>query len=241
MKALGPNKKWPQLGPSPLARIVITGASGSGQSRVAEVLIRQYQPYVDRVYLISSTIDTDQSIQQLKEDIKQIYKDRSLPISDPEINPFRSDVNDLGAILDGMSSRTREAESLGSSVAPCTAIYLDDLGFGGGLRYNAQIERLFQVGRHSFGIAIVSQQSYRSLSRAARLQASHLAIMRNVGTTEISAVLDENSGRPGLAADKLLSAFKVATKDRPFGYLWLALNNPEGMQMWSGLTKQIRY
>ena len=240
MKALGPNKKWPQLGPSALARIVITGASGSGKSRVAEVLIRQYLPYVDRVYLISSTIDTDQSIQQLKEDIKSLYKDRSLDISDHAVNPFRSDINDLGSILDGMSARVREAESLGSSVAPSTCIYLDDLGFGGGLRFNAQIERLFQVGRHSFGIAIVSQQSYRSTSRAARLQASHLGIFR-VSSSEISAILEEVAGRPGLTAEKLTAAWKLATGGHPYGFLWLALNNPEGMQMWSGLTKQIKY
>ena len=129
------------------------------ETKIAEVLIRQYLPYCDRVYLISSSIDRDQSIVKLKEDIKSLYKDRKLDIQDSDVNPFRSDVNDLGSILDGMAARTREAEALGSEVVGSTILYLDDLGYGGGLRFNSQIERLFQVGRHSFGVAVVSQQS----------------------------------------------------------------------------------
>ena len=73
---------------------------------------------------------------------------------------------------------------------------------------------------------------------AARLQASHLGLFK-VADSEFKAVLEEVAGRSGLSEDKLRAAWKIATS-REFGYLWLALNNPEGLQLWSTLTTQIK-
>ena len=113
--------------------------------------------------------------------VTEKYKSEAIDLDDPEENPFHEDLTALPRILAGMVKRTREAQDDGDKYMPLTAVLIDDLmsgsGPASGYRYNDSIQKLFATSRHSGGgPVILMTQSYKALSRAARMQATHLGV-----------------------------------------------------------------
>ncbi len=79
-------------------------------------------------------------------------------------------------------------------------------------------------------------QDYKRLSKAARLQATHLGLwaVQEVAKQEIF----ELAGRQGMTNEQLEAAFSVATA-RPHGFLFIAYNAPAGEKLWSGFSKKL--
>ena len=82
-----------------------------GKTTAAVVLLKEYLRIVDRVYIISSTIDLDPAYAEMKKMVEK-YKEEGIDIADPEENPFHEDLTALPRILTGMVKRTREAQDL---------------------------------------------------------------------------------------------------------------------------------
>ena len=80
-------------------------------------------------------------------------------------------------------------------------------------------------------------QSYKALSRAARMQATHLGVWQ-VQSTQWEEIRSELAGRQGMSKDQLETAWQTATA-RPHGFLWVAYNAPAGEKFWSGFTKKL--
>ena len=140
----------------------------------------------------------------------------------------------------GMVKRTREAQEQGDTVMPLTYLWVDDLMTGSGAagyRYNADIDALFSTSRHAGGVVCLLTQSYRMLSRTARLQATHLGVWA-VQSTMWEDIKSELAGRQGMRKDQLEEAWRVATQ-RPHGFLWISYNAPVGEKLWSGFTKRL--
>ena len=93
-----------------------------GKTSAAMVFIKEYLRIVDRVHLISSTIDLDKGYEEIKELVKRKYKEEGVDIDDPEENPFHEDLTSLKTIMAGMVKRTREAQDQGDAYSPLTAV-----------------------------------------------------------------------------------------------------------------------
>ena len=97
-------------------------------------------------------------------------------MDDPELDPFREDLTTMKQIMATMTKRTQEAAQNGDSYSPAHLLLIDDLMAGNsnasGYRYIDDILRLFSAGRHAGAIIILMTQSYKMLSRPARLQAT---------------------------------------------------------------------
>ena len=84
---------------------------------------------------------------------------------------------------------------------------------------------------------ILMTQSYKQLSRPARLQATHLGLWR-VQETQKKEIFEELAGRQGMTMEQLASGFQTATS-KPHGFLWIAYNAPSGEKLWSGFTRKL--
>ena len=93
-----------------------------GTTSAAMVFVKEYLLIVERVYLISSTINLDKGYDGVKELIKKKYKDEDVDIDDPEENPFHENWLGLKTIMAGMVKRTREAQDQGDSHTPLTLV-----------------------------------------------------------------------------------------------------------------------
>ena len=196
---------------------------------------------VERVHIVSSTINLDKGYDHIKELIKKKYQDEDIDIEDPEENPFHEDLTSLKMIMAGMVKRTKEAQDQGDSHAPLTFVFLDDLAAGSGpasgTRYNDDVLKLFTQSRHSGGVVCLLTQSYTLLNRSARLQATHLAVWA-VQQTQWLQIRDELAGRQGMSREQLDAAWSTATS-RPHGFLWINYNAEPGNKFWSGFTKKL--
>ena len=233
--------KFPQIGPAGDGpRIVLAAQSGMGKTSAAAVLFKAYLPIVERAYIISSTLHLDKAYEEPMRLVKEKYREEGVDIDDPEENPFHTDLSGLKAIMAGMVKRTREAQEQGDSVMPLTYLWVDDLMTGSGsagYRYNADIDSLFSTSRHAGGVVCLLTQSYRMLSRTARLQATHLGVWA-VQSTMWEDIKSELAGRQGMQKDQLEEAWRTATQ-RPHGFLWISYNAPAGEKLWSGFTKKL--
>ena len=139
-----------------------------------------------------------------------------------------------------MVKRTREAQAQGDSFAPLTYLWIDDLMTGSGVagyRYNADIDKLFSTSRHAGGVICLLTQSYRMLSKTARLQATHLGVWA-VQQSMWEDIRSELAGRQGMSKEQLAEAWRVATQ-KPHGFLWISYNAPLGEKFWSGFSKKL--
>ena len=108
--------RFPQIGPAGDGpRVILCAQSGMGKTTAAVVLLREYLRIVDRVYIISSTINLDPAYAEMKKMIEKKYKEEGIDIDDPEENPFHEDLTALPRILAGMVKRTREAQDDGAA------------------------------------------------------------------------------------------------------------------------------
>ena len=157
-------------------RIILAAQSGMGKTTAALTLLREYLRIVDLVWLISGTIDVDPAYKTARELVTDKYKKEGTDISDPELDPFREDLTGIKQIMSTMTRRTQEAAEKGDKYSPAHLILIDDLmagsGASAGYRYNDDIVRLFSAGRHAGAIVILMTQSYKMLSKAARLRAT---------------------------------------------------------------------
>ena len=80
-------------------------------------------------------------------------------------------------------------------------------------------------------------QSYKMLSRPARLQATHLGLWQ-VQETQKKEIFDELAGRQGMTKEQLESAFQTATA-RPHGFLFISYNAPPGEKLRCGFSKEL--
>ena len=162
-------------------------------------------------------------------------------MDDPELDPFREDLTTMKQIMATMTKRTQEAAQNGDSYSPAHLLLIDDLMAGNsnasGYRYNDDILRLFSAGRHAGAIIILMTQSYKMLSRPARLQATHLGLWQ-VQETQKREIFEELAGRQGMTMEQLNSAFQTATA-RPHGFLFISYNAPPGEKLWSGFSKKL--
>ena len=172
--------------------------------------------------------------------VTQKYKTEGIDIDDPELDPFREDLTTMKQIMATMTKRTQEAATNGDKYSPAHLILIDDLmagsGAGAGYRYNEDVLRLFSAGRHAGAIVILMTQSYKMLSRPARLQATHLGLWQ-VQETQKKEIFEELAGRQGMTKEQLETAFQTATA-RPHGFLFIAYNAPPGEKLWSGFSKK---
>ena len=106
-----------------------------------------------------------------------------------------------------------------------------------GYRYNADIDKLFSTSRHAGGVICLLTQSYRMLSKTARLQATHLGVWA-VQQSIWEDIRSELAGRQGMSKEQLEEAWRVATQ-KPHGFLWIAYNAEPGNKFWSGFTKKL--
>ena len=235
--------RFPQIGPAGDGpRVILCAQSGMGKTTAAVVLLREYLRIVDRVYVISSTINLDPAYAEMKKMIEKKYKEEGIDLDAPDAHPFHEALTALPRILAGMVKRTREAQEDGDKYMPLTAVLIDDLmsgsGPASGYRYNDSIQKLFATSRHSGGgPVILMTQSYKALSRAARMQATHLGVWQ-VQSTQWEDIRGELAGRQGMSKEQLESAWQTATA-RPHGFLWIAYNAPAGEKFWSGFTKKL--
>jgi len=162
-------------------------------------------------------------------------------MDDPELDPFREDLTTMKQIMATMTKRTQEAAQNGDSYSPAHLILIDDLMAGNsnasGYRYNDDILRLFSAGRHAGAICILLTQSYKMLSRPARLQATHIGLWQ-VQETPKKEIFEELAGRQGMTLEQLNSGFQTATA-RPHGFLFISYNAPPGEKLWSGFSKKL--
>ena len=229
--------RFPQIGAAP-ARIILAAPSGAGKSSAAAVLFREYLPICDRVHIVSSTIHLDPVYREPMRLTREHYKRKQIDIDDPQEAVFNEDLSNLKIILAGMAKRTQEAQAKGSTYAPLTYLWIDDLAAGAAsnsasYRYNNDIDRLFMSGRHTGLVVCLLTQAFKMLSRNARLQASHIGVWSG---NDWPAVREELENREGLSREKLETAFQMATK-KPHGFLWIALSNEH--KLWSGFTKRL--
>ncbi len=86
-------------------------------------------------------------------------------------------------------------------------------------------------------IVILMTQSYKMLSKPARLQATHLGLWQ-VQETQKKEIFEELAGRQGMTLEQLTTAFQVATS-KPHGFLFIAYNAPAGEKLWSGFSRKL--
>ena len=146
--------------------------------------------------------------------VTEKYKKEGIDMDDPELDPFREDLTTMKQIMATMTKRTQEAAQNGDSYSPAHLLLIDDLMAGNSsasrYRYNDDILRLFSAGRHAGAIIILMTQSYKMLSRPARLQATHLGLWQ-VQETQKKEIFEELAGRQGMTLEQLNSAFQTAT------------------------------
>ena len=163
-------------------RIILAAQSGMGKTTAALVLLKEYLRIVDLVWLVSGTIDVDPAYKEAKALVTQKYKTEGIDIDDPELDPFREDLTTMKQIMATMTKRTQESATNGDKYSPAHLILIDDLmagsGPSSGYRYNEDVLKLFSAGRHAGAVVILMTQSYKQLSRPARLQATHLGLWR---------------------------------------------------------------
>ena len=234
--------RFKQIGPiGDGPRIILCGQSGSGKTRAALVLLKEYLRVVDLVWLVSGTIDVDPAYAEAKSMVREKYKREGIDMEDPELDPFREDLTTMKQIMATMAKRTQEAATNGDKLSPSHLILVDDLMAGNssasGYRYNDDVLRLFSTGRHSGAIIILMTQSYKMLSKPARLQATHLGLWQ-VQETQKKEIFEELAGRQGMTMEQLASGFQTATS-KPHGFLFIAYNTPAGEKLWSGFSRKL--
>ena len=233
--------RFPQIGPAGDGpRVIMAAQSGGGKTSATLVFFKEYLRIVDRVHLVSGTLNIDPKYVEMKQLVTAKYKAEGIDIDDPMENPFHEDLKALPTILQGMVERTRESQQNGDKYMPLTMVIVDDLmanTSGGGYQYNNDLLKLMSTSRHSGGVVVINTQSYKQLAKAARLQATNIGVW-GVQSTQWQEIRDELAGRQGMSRDDLEMAWQTATQ-KPHGFLWLALNAPPGEKMWSGFTKKL--
>ena len=198
--------RFPQIGPAGDGpRIILAVQSGMGISSAAAALLKAYLPIVERAHIISSTLYLDKAYEEPMRLLKEKYKEEGGDIEDPEEHPVHEDLSNLKTIMAGMVKRTREAQEQGDSVMPLTFLWIDDLMTGSGVagyRYNSDIDKLFSTSRDAGGVVCLLTQSYRMLSKTARLQATHLGVWA-VQQTMWEDIRSELAGRQGMSKEQL--------------------------------------
>ena len=87
------------------------------------------------------------------------------------------------------------------------------------------------------GVICLLTQSYRMLSKTARLQATHLGVWA-VQQSMWEDIRSELAGRQGMSKEQLEQAWRLATQ-KPHGFFWISYNAPPGEKFWSGFTKKL--
>ena len=130
-----PQPRFPQIGPAGDGpRIIMAAQSGGGKTSATLVLFKEYIKIVDRVHLVSGTLNIDPKYVEMSQLVREKYKRDGIDINDPDENPFHEDLKALPRILQGMVERTREAQQHGDKLMPLTMVIVDDLmaNTGGG-------------------------------------------------------------------------------------------------------------
>ena len=84
MKFLQP--RFPQIGPAGDGpRAIFCAQSGMGKTSVATKMLEEYLRIVERVYIVSSTINLDKGYDHIKELIKKNIKMRTLTLTTQRI------------------------------------------------------------------------------------------------------------------------------------------------------------
>ena len=102
-------------------------------------VFKEYLRIVDRVHLVSGTLNIDPRSVEMRQLVTAKYKAEGIDLADPIENPFHEDLKALPTILQGMVERTRDSQQNGDKYIPLTLVIVDDLmanTSGGGYQYN---------------------------------------------------------------------------------------------------------
>ena len=186
-------------------RLILYGASSSGKTNVIRNLLSKRLPYHDIFGRNTFWFSETASLQ-----------DSSLPPLRPENLIQGFDTVKLQALWDEQNSIIAE---FGKKRSPHILCVMDDTVCSFSDSKGSILRRLFMTGRHSKISLICTSQSYKSIPKAVRCNASD-AIFFEMNGKEVSAVCEEQS----IKCDRFYDIFADATGE-PYSFLTIHMNN----------------
>ena len=197
-------------------RLILYGASSSGKTNVIRNLLSKRLPYHDifgrNVFWFSETAS---------------LKDPSMPVIREENLIQGFDTAKLQALWDEQNSLIAE---YGKKKAPHILCVLDDTVCSFTDSKGSILRRLFMTGRHSKISLICTSQSYKSIPKAVRCNASD-AIFFEMNGREVTAVCEEQS----IKCDRFYDIFADATGE-PYSFLTIHMSSHVSQRYQKRLT-----
>jgi hypothetical protein len=197
----------PRLG----ASVLMVGSSGSGKSTLLVSLLSETRFFMgafDETIIVSPTCFSDDVQQALDLDPDNCIDDISQA---------------PGIIGDLMSEQRDLIETKGAHKAPQVCLLYDDIIGDRDLLKSPEFVKSFIASRHYNITTFLCSQSWTSIPRRCRLQASNIFFFR--GSASEAEKMCEEYSPPGFSKKRMLKLIDYATKDK-FSFLHINLKVP---------------
>ena len=82
--------RFAQIGPAQDCRVIMAAQSGGGKTSATLVFFKEYLRIVDRVHLVSGTLNIDPKYVEMSQMVREKYKREGIDLDDPMENPFQT-------------------------------------------------------------------------------------------------------------------------------------------------------
>ena len=218
------------------ARAMILAPSGSGKSILIQNMILDiYKGCFNRIYIISSSINSDHTWQP----VKKYIKDEIRPNEKEKIYFEDYDPDELEKIIKTQQKVIEYLKDKNEKKLFQILIVLDDVIDNPQLcRHSKLLEMLYCRGRHLMISTITSTQTYKAINPICRKNVLDLFIFKLRNQADLDAVMEELSA---LASKKdLIKIYKDAT-DEPYSFLYISLASKTIQDMFFNRFKKIEW
>ena len=210
----------PRLGSS----VLMVGSSGSGKSTLLVSLLtekRFFKGAFDETIIVSPTCFSDDIQQALNVDPDNCIDDISQA---------------PGIIGDLMKEQRQLIEEKGAHKAPQICLIYDDIIGDRDLLKSPEFVKSFIASRHCNITTFLCSQSWTSIPRRNRLQASNIFFFR--GSASESDKMVEEYSPPGFSKKRMLKLIDFATKEK-YSFLHINLKVPHAERYRRGIGEII--
>jgi hypothetical protein len=217
------------------ARVIFSGASGSGKSNlIISMLLRKdmYAGYFKHIIIISPNLHSDKSYEHILKlrdgELKKKPEDRKT-----NYMLFNAYVPD---VMETMMTQIKSAVEKGKRKP--ILLLLDDVIADPKLLKSNFLTQIATQGRHYSMSLWISVQSYKAVNRVIRLNITDLIVFKFRNSSELDRVYDEQV--TGMAKNTFIDLCNFIFS-KPYAFLTMKTTLPNGNNMAVGFDKWIKY
>ena len=202
-------------------RSIINAASGSGKTQlVANLILDIYRGCFSRIYIVSPSIDIDDTWLPVKKFIADeltTTEDEQIYYPDFDGEAVQHILTTQKKVIDHQKKdpKTKKLFSI--------LLVFDDVADNKAIHNNPALNSCFTRGRHSQISTILSTQKYNAVSTIIRTNMDSMYLFRLRNANDLQAVIDELSAL--LDKKILLEVYMKATEQR-YSFLFIKLTSP---------------